>query len=50
MVEQPYRFGKSAIDELNGRPRARRVPTKDFALLMAGLIALLVLLYVQIVW
>jgi len=49
MAKNINRFGESAIDELNGRRRARRVPTKNFALLMTGLIILLVLLYVQIV-
>jgi hypothetical protein len=50
MSEKAYRFSASAIDELNSHPRTPRVPTKDFALLMVGLTALLVLLYLQIVW
>jgi hypothetical protein len=50
MVEGQHRFGKPAIDELNGCRPARRLPANDFALLMIGLITLLVLLYVQIAW
>jgi hypothetical protein len=50
MSEKAYRFSASAIDELNSHRRTPRVSTKDFALLMAGLTALLLLLYVQIVW
>lgn len=50
MVGKLHRYGKSAIDELNGHPEARRVPTRDFALLMTGLTALLVLLYALILW
>jgi hypothetical protein len=49
MDKTEHRFSESAIDELNER-LGRRVPTKDFALLMIGLVILLVLLYVQIVW
>jgi hypothetical protein len=49
MDKTEHRFRESAIDELNKR-LGRRVPTKDFALLMIGLVILLVLLYVQIVW
>jgi hypothetical protein len=44
-----HRFGKSAIDEWNGRS-GRRAPTKHFALLMIGLVTLLFLLYLPIVW
>ena len=50
MSEKAYRFSASAIDELNGHPRTPRVPTKDFAKLMVGLTALLLLLYLQIAW
>jgi hypothetical protein len=49
MSEKSYRFSASAIDELNSEPRTPRVPTKDFALLMVGLTALLLRLYLQIV-
>jgi hypothetical protein len=49
MAQNLYRFGQSAIDELNGR-RARHGATKDFALLMSCIIIVLLLLYVQIVW
>jgi hypothetical protein len=50
MSEKAYRFSALAIDELNSHPRTPRVPTKHFALLMVGLTALLLLLYLQIVW
>jgi hypothetical protein len=50
MTEKAYRFSALAIDELNSHLRTPRVPTKDFALLMVGLTALLLLLYLQIVW
>ena len=49
MSEKAYRFSASANDELS-HPRTPRVPTKHFALLMVGLTALLLLLYLQIVW
>jgi hypothetical protein len=47
MTETSHRFSASAIDELNRHPG--RPPTKDFALLMLGLAALLLLLYTLIV-
>jgi hypothetical protein len=50
MAESMNRFGEFAVDELNGHREARPERTRDFALLMTGLIVLLVLLYVQIVW
>jgi hypothetical protein len=50
MPENVHRFGDSAVDELNGHRSARRERTRNFALLMTGLIILLVLLYLQIVW
>jgi hypothetical protein len=50
MIEKTYRFSPSAIDELNKPPGSQRLSAKQFALLMAGLVALLLLLYVQIVW
>jgi hypothetical protein len=50
MIEKAYGFGPSAIDELNKPPGSQRLSAKQFALLMAGLVALLLLLYVQIVW
>jgi hypothetical protein len=49
MTEKAHRFTKSAIDELNHNSGARPVPRRDFALLMVGLAALLVLLYALIV-
>jgi hypothetical protein len=50
MSEKVYRFSASAIDELNRLPSAKRPPPRQFPLLMAGLVAVLLLLYVQIVW
>jgi hypothetical protein len=50
MSEKAYRFSASAIDELNSHSRTPRVSMKDFALLMVALTALLLLLYLQIVW
>jgi hypothetical protein len=50
MTEKAYRFNTSAIDELNKHPGTQRPPTRQFALLIVGLAALLLLLYVQIVW
>jgi hypothetical protein len=50
MTEKAYRFSASAIDELNKHRGAQRQSKRQFALLMAGLVALLLLLYVQIVW
>ena len=50
MTEKAYGFSTSAIDELNKQPGTHRLPTRQFGLLMAGLAALLLLLYVQIIW
>jgi len=50
MAENELRFGRSAIDELNGHRRGRREPTRNFVLLMAGLFILILLFYVQIIW
>ena len=50
MTEKAYRFSASAIDKLNKHRGAQRLSKRQFALLMAGLVALLLLLYVQIVW
>jgi len=50
MTEKAYSFSTSAIDELNKQPGIQRLPPRQFALLMAGLVALLLILYVQIVW
>jgi hypothetical protein len=50
MTEKAYGFSTSAIGELNKQPGTHRLPARQFALLMAGLAGLLVLLYVQIVW
>jgi hypothetical protein len=49
MTEKAYRFSASAIDELNKHRGTQRLSKRQFALLMAGLVALLLLLYVQIV-
>jgi hypothetical protein len=50
MNKTQYRFSASAIDELNRHPDTQRLPTKTFALLIAGLAGLLFLFYLQIVW
>jgi hypothetical protein len=50
MTEKAYGFSTSATDELNEQPGTQHLPARQFALLMAGLAALLLLLYVQIVW
>ena len=50
MTEKAYSFSTSAIDELNKQPGIQRLPLRQFALLIASLAALLLLLYVQIVW
>jgi hypothetical protein len=49
MTNTKYRFSASAIDELNRHPDAQRLSTKTFALLIAGLVGLLLLFYLQIV-
>jgi hypothetical protein len=48
--ERAHRFSASSIDELNGHRKTRYGSTKNFVLLLAGLAALLLLLYLQIVW
>ena len=50
MTEKAYGFSTSAIDELNKHPGTQRQSARQFALLMAGLGVMLLLLYVQIVW
>jgi hypothetical protein len=50
MTEKASGFSAKAIDELNKYPDDRRLPPRQFALLMAGLAALLLLFYFQIVW
>ena len=50
MTEKAYRFGASAIDELNKHRGGQRLSARQFSLLMAGLVAPLLLLYLQIVW
>jgi hypothetical protein len=45
-----YRFGASAIDELNKDRTVQRPTARQFAWLMAGLVAVMLLLYIQIVW
>jgi hypothetical protein len=50
MTEKVYHFSASAIDELNKDRGIQRLPPKHFILLMIGLFALLLLLYVQIIW
>ena len=48
--ERAHRFSASSIDELNGHNNTRYGSKKNFALLLAGLAALVLLLYLQIVW
>ena len=50
MTEKVYHFSASAIDELNKDRGVQRLPARQFVLLMIGLVALLLLLYVQIIW
>jgi hypothetical protein len=50
MRDKLYRFGASAIDELNKDRTVQRPKARQFALLMAGLVAVMLLLYMQIVW
>jgi hypothetical protein len=50
MIEKAFRFSASAIAELNRQPGTGPLPRKQFALLMLGLAAVLLLLYAQIVW
>ena len=50
MTEKAYGFSSSAIDELNRQPGTKRLPTTQFALMLVTLAALLLLLYVQIIW
>ena len=50
MTEKAYGFSSSAIDELNRHPGAKRLPTAQSALMLVTLAALLLLLYVQIIW
>jgi hypothetical protein len=50
MTEKAYGFSSSAIDELNRHRRGERPPARQFALLMVGLAAVILLLYLQIVW
>jgi hypothetical protein len=47
MIEKAYGFSTSAIDELNKDPGSQPLSAKQFALLMVGLVALLLLLYCQ---
>jgi hypothetical protein len=50
MREKSYRFGASAVDELNKDRTVQRPTARQFAWLMAGLVAVMLLLYIQIVW
>jgi hypothetical protein len=50
VTEGLYRFGRSAIDELNRNQRPRCQTSMEIALLMVGLSMLLFLLYAMIVW
>ena len=50
MTRKAYGFSPSAIDELNRQLGTQRLPARQFGLLMAVLAALLLLLYVQIIW
>jgi hypothetical protein len=43
------RFGRAAIDELNGLRRPRRERTKNSVLLLASLFILILLLYALII-
>jgi hypothetical protein len=45
-----FRFSRSAIDELNRDPGMHRQTRKEFAVLMAGLGVVLLMLYAIIVW
>jgi hypothetical protein len=45
-----FRFSRSAIDELNGNPGMHGQTRKQFALLLAGLSVVLLMLYAMIVW
>ena len=52
MTEKAFRFSASAIDELN-RPyqhNSKRLPPTQFAMMLLTLGALMLLIYVQIVW
>jgi hypothetical protein len=49
-AEKAFGFSESTIKELNRQPGVGPLPKRQFALLLIGLAALLVLLYVQIVW
>jgi hypothetical protein len=50
MFEKAYRFGASAIDELNRRPgEPPRGPNDNFVLLMVGLVILLLIFYLPII-
>ena len=49
MAEKACRFSASVINKLNKHRGTQRLSKRQFALLMAGLVALLLLLYVQIV-
>jgi hypothetical protein len=50
MKEKLHRFGASAIDELNKDRTVQRPTARPFAWLMAGLVAVTLLPYVQIIW
>jgi hypothetical protein len=49
MFEKAYRFGASAIDELNRRPGEPRGPNDNFVFLMVGLVILLLIFYLPII-
>ena len=50
MGEKLYRFDASAIDEFYKDRTVQRPMARQFAWLMAGLVAVMLLLYIQIVW
>jgi hypothetical protein len=50
MIDGAFRFSTSAIAELNRQPGTGPLPRKQFALLLVGLVAVVLLLYAQIVW
>jgi hypothetical protein len=50
MIDGAFRFSTSAIAELNRQPGTGPLPKRQFALLLVGLAAVVLLLYAQIVW
>jgi hypothetical protein len=50
MIDGAFRFSTSAIAELNRQPGTGPLPSRQFALLLVGLVAVVLLVYAQIVW